>query len=821
MKKVLIIIGILVALLLVTLAVVPLLFKGPLLEKTKTVINKNVNAEVEFADLKLSFFRNFPKITLELVQVSVTGRDEFRSDTLLMVPSVRTKTSLGQLFRQEQIGIEEIVLEQPRLNLIVGQSGNVNWDIVPEGEPSEETTESDMELKLEKVEIINGLFVYDDREANMLLRLAGLNFNISGEMYGTAAQLLAEGGAEQFFLSYDGTSYISNLSLATRTVLNVDYEKMDISIQENELLVNRLPLELTGMIQIPNDTMFFSLQLKTKQSGFDNFLALVPPTFEEYLEGFETSGTASIEGTVSGFYYEEEYPAFNLKIDVANGNLHYTDLPEEIKNISADVVVTKPQGILDSTKVDIRSAHAEVKNSPVDLTLRLRNLVSDPYFDGRFTGNVNLNHLKDALPLDSVNMSGEIDANLLFRGNYSAIENEDYNNIQSDGTVSLTNFIYEAASLTQQINIPDGKLNFSPQAITLDNMVMNIGQSNFRFSGKVTNYLNYVFKDGVLAGTLRLNSTMVNMNELMRLQVDEGPEPEQADEAMAFDIPANIDFTFQSEIRQVIFDRLPLTDVKGLITARDEKLVLDNLIMQTLGGQVTMTGSYQNTPENQPLFDFGFDVTEIEIPKTFQTFSGLQRIMPIAGRSQGYLSTQLKMNGQLTSDFNLIPQTVNGGGKFTTESVRIVDSPLFSQLKGLLKAERLKDIAVDDFSASVEITNGTVVLRPFKTRIAGQEATIAGNLNTQNLLDMKLDFIVERDAFGPEIQKILNMIPGQERIQTIPASVVLKGAVEKPDVNVNLEDARKQIVEEVKKSSKEDIQKSINKIGEGLKNIFK
>jgi hypothetical protein len=36
-----------------------------------------------------------------------------------------------------------------------------------------------------------------------------------------------------------------------------------------------------------------------------------------------------------------------------------------------------------------------------------------------------------------------------------------------------------------------------------------------------------------------------------------------------------------------------------------------------------------------------------------------------------------------------------------------------------------------------------------------------------------------------------------------------------------MEEARKQIVEEVKKSSKEDLQKSINKIGEGLKNIFK
>ncbi len=825
MKKTLIITGIVIAVLILALALLPLLFKQTLIDKTKSVINNNVNADVEFADLKLSFIRNFPKITLELTEVSVTGRDEFKSDTLLQVASFRTKTTLGQLIGGGQMGVDEIILGQPRLNLVVAQSGNVNWDIVPEGEPEtapeEETAEDDLELNLEKIELIDGQFIYDDREANMLIQLDGLNFDISGEMYGTATQLLTEGDAERFLLAYEGTNYISNVSVATRTVLNVDYETMDISIQENELLINRLPLEVTGMIQMPNDTMYFDLQLKTKESGFDNFLALVPPAYEEYLEGFETSGTASIAGSVNGFYFEEEYPAFNLKLDVANGNLHYSDLPEEIKNISADVSVIKPQGILDSTKVDIHRAHAEVKNSPVDLTLSLRNLMTDPYFNGRFTGNVNLADLKDALPMDSVNMAGLIDANLTFRGNYSAIEKEDYANIQSDGLVTLADFSYESASLTQQVVIPEGRLDFSPKAITLNGLVMNIGQSNFRLSGNVTNYLNYMFQDGVIAGNLQLNSTLVNLNELMRLQRDEAPEAEQTDEAMAFDVPENVNLAFRSDIQQVIFDRLPLNNVKGLITVRDEKLVLDDLSMQTLDGNVKMTGSYENTPENQPLFDFTFNVAEVAIPMAFQTFSGLQRILPIAGRSQGDLSTNLKLRGQLTPQFDLIAETVNGGGQISTENVRIVDSPLFSQLKGLLDAERLRNVTVDDFSASIEITNGAVVLKPFKTRIAGQEATIAGNLNTQNLLEMKLDFIVQRDAFGPDVQQILNVLPGQANIQTIPASVVLNGPVGKPDLSVNLDEARKQIVEEVKKSSKEDIQKTINKVGEGLKNIFK
>jgi uncharacterized protein involved in outer membrane biogenesis len=840
MKKILIIIGIVVILLVATLAAIPLFFKQTLIEKAKTTINKNVNAEVEFADLKLSLLRSFPKVTLELVDVLVTGKGEFQNDTLFTVPSLRTKTALSQLFNKDNIGIEEIILDRPVLKLVVGTTGNVNWDLAVESEATpetastetKETEENGLVLQLEKIGIADANFIYDDQETNMLLRLDDINIGISGEMYGTSAQLLAEGTAARFLLHYDGVNYISNTSVETRTVLNVDYDKMDIEIQENELLVNRLPLEVLGLIQMPGDSMFFDLKLQTKESGFDNFLALVPPDYEEYMKDIQTRGTATISGTVKGLYFEENYPAFDLKMDVANGNLHYTDLPEEIKNISANVSISKPQGELDLTEVNISKAHAEVKNSPVDLTLKLRKLFSDPWFDGAFVGNVNFNDLKDALPLDSVNISGIIDANLFVKGNYSAIENEEYEKIQSDGTILLTRFIYNSSSLTQQINIPEGRLDFSPRAVNLSGLNLLVGESDFRLAGQVTNYLNYLLKDGTLAGNLQLNSNLVNLNELLRLQVvrpdttaQQTNQPVAEDSAeediLVFDIPENIDFTFQSNIQRVIFERLPITNVNGLITASNGKLVLDGLTMRMLDGELKLTGSYENTPENQPLFDFGFDLAGIDIPKAYQTLTSVQRMIPIARQSQGKFSTSLKVNGQLSKGFGLLATSIDGTGLFSTENLQIIESPIFNQLKGVLKSDRLNNVKVDDFQAFVEIVDGAIQLKPFSTRIAGQETKIAGNLNTENLLDMRLDFNVQREAFGNDIQNILSVLPGQERIQLIPASVVLKGPVGKPEVKIDLEEARKMITEEVKKSTRDNLQENLNKIGEGLRKLIK
>ncbi len=837
-KKIVIIFIIVIAVFIMILAAVPLLFKQKLLEATKSTINKNINAKVEFADFNLSLFKGFPKVSLGLKDVTVVGKDEFQQDTLFSISLLQTKMSLKSLFSKSGRSIEEVILEQPRLHLISGKSGNVNWDLaIPDSSEVQQVAdidddESSFQLKLEKIEIKNATVVYEDRVSDMLLDFNNVNIDVAGDMYGSATELMVKGVVDAFSVKYGGVTYIANTRLETKTLLNVDYEKMNISVKENELLINRLPLEVTGSIQIPSDSMFFDMSLQTKSSDFENFLALVPPNYEEQLKNIKTTGSATVSGTVKGLFFDEIYPAFSLNVDVANGNFHYTDLPEEIKNIKADISVNKPEGVLDLTEVTITDAHAEVRNSPVDLTLKLDHLVSDVRFDGALVGKINFNHLKDALPLDSVNLSGIVDANLFVKGRYSAIEKEQYDKIQSDGVVLLDNFIYDSPKFTQKIMVPNGRLDFSSKSVDLSTFSMKVGQSDFNLSGKVSNYLNYIFKDGTLDGTMQLTSSLLNVNELLRLQVpeerkDEGTE-KVSDEAkvkssvadtsvLAFNVPENIDFTFRSNIKQAIFDRIPISDITGTITAKEGKLELKGLDMNMLDGTLKLTGSYANTAQNQPLFDVGLDVKKIDIPQAYQRISGLQKMLPVAGQSDGKLSTKINMKGQLTPQLQLKTTTIDGTGVFNTENLHIDNSPVFNQLKGILKAEKLQSVTIDDFKANFTVENGNLLLKPFSTKVAGQETKVSGSLNARNLLDMRLDFNIQREAFGSDIQSILSAIPGNKTITLVPAGVIIKGPVGKPEVKMDLSETRKTIT----KATKEGLQKSLNKLGEGLKELFK
>ena len=582
-------------------------------------------------------------------------------------------------------------------------------------------------------------------------------------------------------------------------------------------------MNVKGAVQAPGDTITFDLGFETSESDFETFLALIPPEYEHYLEDLNTSGSAKLQGTFKGFYFEDDFPALNVELDISDGNLHYQDLPEEIKNIRADANISKPQGDWDLTVIKVSEAHAEVRNNPVDFSLILKNLVTDPWFDASFIGKVNLQHLKDALPLDSVNMSGMIDANLFVQGNYSAIENEQYENVKAEGVVMLDDYSFQSPDLTQPVYVPQGQLDFSPANINLSKFDMRVGQSNFNLKGNVSNYLNYYFGDGDLQGELQLNSTQVNLNELFRLMAKTEPDTLQAeeDEALAFDVPEDIDITFRSSIQRAVFDRLPITNINGLITAQNGKLVLNDLNMNMLDGQLKLSGSYQNTLQNQPLFNFNLDIVNFDIPLAYKSLSGVQNMLPVAGDSKGRFSSTMKLNGRLTQQLNFVPQTIDGSGIFMTEKLEIVNSPVFMQLSNLLNKEKLQQVTIADFKASFTIEDGNLLIKPFTTRISGQETTVSGSLNTENLIDMQLAFKVQRNAFGSEIQQILSALPGNENIQVIPASVEIKGPVKDPKVNVDLSEARKKITEEVKKSAGENLKNTLDKVGKGLKDLFK
>lgn len=834
MKRKIIIISGIVVLIVGILAALPFLYKDKLLAKVKTTLNNQVNAKVDFSDFKLSVFSQFPKVEMELQNLSIIGINEFAGDTILSAGSISTNISLAELIRNEGLELKSLTIDNPTIQLIVNKSGAVNWDVVKVSETSvtpEASSGDAFQMKLSDIRVNNLNLLYDDQGMPMKVWVKNTNVSSNGEVAGTLTTFDLKGDAGELIFEYDSVQYISKTKLKVETSLKVDYEKMNFAFDQGKLWVNNLPLEVNGSFAMPTDSMFFDLAFKSEKSDFATILALVPADYQKYLEKATMTGAAEFKGSVKGLYYNEIYPAIDVLLAVTNASFKYQDLPESVQDIQVMAQITKPEGDLNLLKVNVEKAHASIRNNPVDLRLLLSELMTDPNIDASFSGTVDFASLKQAIPVDSLDITGSLKANMQLAGRMSAIEKQEYEKFKSSGEATIQNFRIESNQLTKPVEISQGQVRANTKQINIDKFDGKIGESDFSLRGDVSNYLAYVFKNGVLKGNFNLKSGFMNFSELSNIQkpatkpaesqAETKTTPAVTDSVVAFQVPEKLDLSFQSAIQKAVYDKMPINNINGLIKVKDQKMELTNLTMDMLQGKMGINGSYTSNKENKPLFDFKLNMENIDLPTAYQSLSTFRHYLPIAAKSQGKISTQFGLSGVMNEKMNIVPTSLNGLGVLNTQNLMIIDSPVFDQIRGIIKKEKLKNVKINDFTAKFQFEDGQLKLNPFKTSIADQQTTIYGSLSAAREISLNMDFLVNRDDLGSDINKGLGILPGSENIKMVEASVILKGSVTKPEISLDLSKARAQIEQEVKKASVEEIKGSVKKIGDELKKLFK
>jgi hypothetical protein len=88
-------VGAVILLLLALLLVLPLLFRDRIAQRAKLEANRNLDARVDWRDVGLTFFRDFPSLTLTLDDLTAAGVGRFQGDTLAAVRHLRVVLDLA------------------------------------------------------------------------------------------------------------------------------------------------------------------------------------------------------------------------------------------------------------------------------------------------------------------------------------------------------------------------------------------------------------------------------------------------------------------------------------------------------------------------------------------------------------------------------------------------------------------------------------------------------------------------------------------------------------------------------------------------------
>lgn len=767
LKKILIGVGGMVVLVVAALIAVPFLFKDTINNKIKTEINNQLNAKVDYGSFSLSLIRSFPNFNFSLNDLCVVGVDDFKNDTLVSVKNFGFTLDLMSVIKGDKYKLLALRLSEPQVHAIVNFNGKANWDIVkPSKDKTSDSEKTAFSLEIKKYKIENGQIVYDDRMGNSYARISDLDFEGSGNVSDAVYDFVTKTEINELSYKSGAVPYLNKAKLSAQMNISVDNINNKYTFKENVVSINDLGLQFDGYVQPKKEATALDVKFKASQTEFKNILSLIPGIYQKNFSQIKTSGTLALDGNVKGEMKGESYPAFNLNIKVNNGMFQYPDLPVAVKNIFLAATVAKPQGSLDLSVVDISKLHVEAGADPVDVKINVRTPLSNPNVKANIVGRMNLSNVPKFYPIEGLKtISGLLQLQLDFSGTKNDLDKKNYQTIHAAGNLKIANLVYDTKQTPMPVRVMDMQMVFNPQNVTLNSFSAAIGKSDFYATGTLNNFMAYAFGKGDLEGNLNLRSSQFDANEwLQKNETTKAAQPNDTAKAEYFKVPAHIDFTVNSQIGKIFYEKIVLENAKGQIAIKDEAIHLNNIFANLLGGSATISAVYDTKAKTHPDVTFTYAINNFDFQKTYQAVGMSEKLAPVIKYVQGNFSSNLKGEGKLNQDMSVDYNSLTGDGKVEIPTARLVGLPVLQKVMEVAKIPALQNMELKNAYTVLKFNNGRVNVDPTDFKFGnGYNVNVKGS----NGFDQSIDYDMRMDVPTKELggagalaQSYLSKIPG-------------------------------------------------------------
>lgn len=820
LKKVLKGFGIFLLVAIIALAATPFLFKNKIKELVLKSINEKVDATVAFEDVSVSLFKSFPKANVTIDQLSLINKAPFAGDTLFYSGEVNLRMSVKELFKSdgEAMEIESFSSKNGLVNILFNKDGIGNFDIAIKDEKENEANENKpFALNIQNYTIENLKFVYFDESSKIKMVIDQIEHTGKGN-FAESKLDLATFTKANLSLDMDKTNYMNNVALNLDAILGIDLENSKYEFKDNKALINQLPLEFKGFIQLVEAGQNYDLTFFTPTSSFKNFLGLIPSAYKGDLDKIKTSGDFEIKGFAKGLYSETTIPTFELLIASNNASFKYPDLPKTVENIVIDTKIKNETGVLNDTYVNIDNLSFKIDQDVFTTKATIKNITENALVDADLKGTINLSNLSKAYPIKlDKPLTGILKADVTTKFDMQSVEKENYQNIQSAGLVSVTGFKY-TDDAGKGMDINEAIVQFNPSTLNLQKFDAKTGKSDLKITGIIENFYGYLFNDKNLKGNFNLVSNQFAVADFMTAS-EPTKEGEKPSEAMK--IPAFLDCSLTATAGTVLYDNLTLKDVSGKIIIKDEKVTLENLKTSIFGGQIGVNGTV-STKTKTPTFTMGLDMKQVNISETFTMLDMMKNIAPIANTINGKLNSTINLSGSL-DPIELTPdlKTITGDliGQLLSTTINASNSTLLSSLDSHISFIDLNKINLNDLKTKLTFNDGKVNVAPFDIKYQDIAITVGGSHGFDQAMNYNVKFDVPTKYLGSEVTSLLSKLTPAEasKLDNIPINALVGGNFSNPKISTDMKQATTKLANQLVEYQK---QKLINQGTSALGNLL-
>ena len=657
-------------------------------------------------------------------------------------------------------------MKDTRVHAIVLEDGRPNWDVMkpsPDAEtPEDETAQETFRIKLQKLSVDNLSVVYDDRQGGVFADLSRLEADCSGDFGSDRTVVDLKMETPSLTCRTGGIPLLNKVSLEADMDVDADLAGGKFTLRENMLRLNAIQLNLDGWLAQTKQGMDMDLRLNTNEVGFKELLSLIPAIYAKDFQDLKTDGKVTLNAFARGSMEgNTKVPQFEVNLDVKDAMFRYPSLPAGVEKINISALVRNAGGPLDATEISVAPFDFVLAGNPFSLNATVKTPVSDPDFHLTARGKLDLGKVKEVYPLDDMQLNGLVQADLELGGRLSMVEKEQFEQMQAKGSLRLNQMKLVLKDMPP-VDIQQSVFTFSPRYLQLSETTVNIGKNDLTLDSRFENYLGYALKGSTLKGTLNVSSNHLNLNDFMSADTTAAVAEVPADTAAmgVIRVPENIDFQMQAAFRELLFDKMTLTDGKGTLLVRNGTVDMRNLSFNTMGGSVTMNGAYAAPQKKQPELNAAFDMRNISFAQAYQDLGLVQQLAPIFAGLKGNFSGNLQIDTPLDATMSPVMSAVQGKGALSTKDLSLSGVKFIDQVADIVKKPSLKEIKVKDLNIDFEIKDGRVTTKPFDLKLGDYNMNLSGSTGLDQTIDYTGKITMPADGIASKLGTVDMTIGG-------------------------------------------------------------
>lgn len=773
----------------------PVITRARLEKLVRERIDQEVDVRVGWSGIKAGWIRGFPDVSLRLFDLSVLGAGSFQGDTIAQMKEADLRINPFGIFSR-QVKVHSVLLEHPVIRGRIDKDTTRNWDIFGEkkgkltlsGDPNPAETEgkqriTDVSLasSLRRITINNGQLSFYDQLEDMEVSVARFDLDWKGEIPNGRTVFKLDIGAQGLDTRQKGVRYLRNGTLSLEMDADADLVNRQITLLTSELEVNGLAIEAAGTVSMPREGgVDLDLQFSSRETSLETLVALLPASFATEADSIRTAGDFKIAGTILGEFRDSIVPDVSLSLEVTDGYLAFAEMPEEASEIQISLQADYRGTQADSSWFDLEKLHVRLGEHFLDARCRVSTPVSDPNLEGMARGTIDFPVLAAWLPLDQKELKGSMDMDLRWKLRVSALESEQYEKVQLDGTLTVTDLDMMWPGLSDRLVVPRMNISVDPEKTDLTALDAYIGATDLHATGFVTRLVPWIFKRHNLGGSLNIRSGFLDIpslipddtaNQILSENVVSGERssaipssdsnpliapPDSMAVPIRFSIPEKINLDLALAADQIRLPRVRAANLKGDVTFTEGQALVKKLSMEILEGEVTLSGT-ADTRGDFMAVEASVQVAEVDITSAYRGLVSVKQLAPMAGYCSGRASIDMQYRSEVDNHFVPLYGTMNVSGLIRTSELEIRNVD-FTQVKSLVTNEKMQRMAPGEVEIGFYIRQGRIGIDPLTLDFDDSSVTVSGSHGIDHSLDYLVDMQIAKKDLGETARTMVNSL---------------------------------------------------------------